>query len=161
MTESSALKKHRWPVYIVIVLLVVFSVSFVLILAVTTESEMAADPISADELTADTYKAEVTAALADADAANGAILVEKYGCIACHRGEAVVKIAPPFIGVAERAATRRPPLPADAYIYESIAHPTAFVVPDFSPVMPLNYKDQLPERDLGDIIAFLLTPDAH
>lgn len=161
MTESPALKKHRWPVYVVIALLVVFSASFVLILAATTESEMSATAISSETLTANTYKTEVEAVLEGADAANGAILVEKYGCIACHRGDAVAKIAPPFTGIAERAETRRPPLPANAYIYESITNPTAYVVPEYSPVMPLNYPDQLSKQDLGDIISFLLTAEAH
>lgn len=158
---APSLKKNRWPVYIVISLLVVFSVAFVVILALTTESEMTADPIGADELTADTYMTEVSALLENADAANGAILVEKYGCIACHRGETVAKIAPPFVGVAERAETRRPPLTAAAYIYEAIVNPTAYVVPDFNPVMPLDYAKQFSESDLGDIMAYLLTPDAH
>lgn len=153
-------KKNRLPVYIVITLLVVFSVAFVVILAVTTEGEMMADPIDSDQLTANTYMTEVSALLEGADAANGAILVEKYGCIACHRGETVAKIAPPFVGVAGHAATRRPPLTAAAYIYEAIVNPTAYVVPEFSPVMPLDYAKQFSERDLGDIMAYLLTPDA-
>lgn len=153
-------KKNRLPVYIVITLLVVFSVAFVVILVVTTESEMTADPIDTTELTANTYMTEVSALLEGADAANGAILVEKYGCIACHRGETVAKIAPPFVGVAERATTRRPPLTAAAYVYEAIVNPTAYVVPEFSPVMPLDYAKQFSERDLGDIMAYLLTPDA-
>jgi len=153
-------KKSRLPVYIVIGLFVVFSVAFVVILALTTESEMTADPIDSNELTADTYMTEVSALLEGADAANGAILVEKYGCIACHRGETVAKIAPPFVGAAERAATRRPPLTAAAYIYESIVNPTAYIVPEFNAVMPLDYANQLSERDLGDVLAYLLTPDA-
>ncbi len=158
---AAASKKNRLPVYIVISLLVVFSVAFVVILAITTENEMAAEPIDANELTADTYMTEVSALLENADAANGAVLVEKYGCIACHRGEMVAKIAPPFIGAAERATTRRPPLTAAAYIYEAIVNPTAYVVPDFNAVMPTDYAAQFSESDLGDIMAYLLTPDAH
>jgi mono/diheme cytochrome c family protein len=65
------------------------------------------------------------------------------------------------VGIAERAAARRPPLAAAAYIYESITHPTAYIVEGFSGAMPQNYPERLSERELGDIIAYLLTPDAH
>ena len=154
-------KKNRLPVFIVIGLFVVFAIAFVIILALTTESEMTADPIDSNELTANTYTTEVSALLEGADAANGAVLVVKYGCIACHRGETVARIAPPFVGVADRAGTRRPPLTAATYIYESIVNPTAYIVPEFNPVMPLDYAKQLSQRELGDVIAYLLTPDAE
>ena len=96
----------------------------------------------------------------DADPTNGASLIEQYECVACHR-IAVNNIAPKFVDIAERAATRRPPLTAAAYIYESIVHPAAFVVDGYNTVMPQNFRDRLSDRELGDIIAYLLTPDAH
>jgi hypothetical protein len=34
-------------------------------------------------------------------------------------------------------------------------------VEGFSPAMPQNYPDLLTGRDLGDIIAYLLSPDAY
>ncbi len=161
MAAPSSRKTSRWPVIVVITFLVVFSVVFVIALALTTESEMAVDPIDASQLNADSYLEQVSPLLKDADATQGATLVEKYGCIACHRGEAVLKIAPPFEGIAEHAITRRPPLTAAAYIYEAITNPTAYVIPEYNPVMPVNYAEQLSERELGDIIAYLLTADAH
>jgi hypothetical protein len=71
-------------------------------------------------------------------------------------------MAPAFVGIAERAATRRPPLTAAAYIYESITNPSAFIAPgQYNAAMPENFRERLSDRELGDIIAFLLTPDAH
>ncbi len=149
----------RWPVFVALALLVLITVIFIIEFVLTTESELAAPtPVV---LAADTYQATVAALLADADPANGAQWVEKYNCIACHRAGAENKIAPPFAGVADRASTRRPPLTASAYIYESITQPAAFVVDGFTPAMPQNYPDLLMEQELGDIIAYLLTPDAH
>ena len=103
----------------------------------------------------------MTTLLQDADPANGASLIEQYECVACHRLAVANNSAPPFVDVAERAATRRPPLTAAAYIYESIVHPAAFVVAGYNTVMPQNFRDRLSDRELGDIIAYLLTPDAH
>jgi mono/diheme cytochrome c family protein len=157
MQSSTVTPKPRWPLVLVIILFVVASVSFVILLGIATQ------PVSdaPTELTADTYMDEVTRLLEGADASNGALLVEQYQCIACHRIGAENGVAPAFVGIAERAATRRPPLTAAAYIYESIVNPTALVVEGFGPVMLQDYRDQLSDRQLGDIIAYLLTPDAH
>ncbi len=81
--------------------------------------------------------------------------------MACHRLGVASKIAPTFEGIAERAASRRAPLTAAAYIYESITHPTAYVVEGFQPAMPQNFSERLTDRELGDIIAYLLTTSAH
>lgn len=156
---NSERQAARWPVLVALALLVLITLIFIIEFVLTTESELAAPtPVA---LAADTYREAVSALLADADAASGAQLVEKYNCIACHRLGAENKIAPPFAGVAERAATRRPPLTASAYIYESVTQPMAFVVDGFTPAMPQNYPDLLAEQELGDIIAYLLMPDAH
>jgi cytochrome c oxidase subunit 2 len=122
---------------------------------------MAAKQALPAALTENTYMDKVASLLGSANAENGARLLEKYNCVVCHRIGAENKIAPAFVGVAERAATRRPPLNAPAYIYEAITHPTAFVVKGFSPVMPQNFSELLSDRELGDIIAYLLTPTAH
>ncbi len=122
---------------------------------------MAATPEATLELSPDSYLNQVNALLQDADPAQGSVLVEQYGCIACHRIGAANKIAPAFVGIADRAATRRPPLTAAAYIYESITNPTAFEVEGFNPAMPQNFRERLSDRELGDIIAYLLTADAH
>jgi cytochrome c len=121
-----------------------------------------AQPEVTPELNGSTYMEKVSALLNGADPARGASLVEQYGCVACHRQGAANKMAPAFVGIAERAATRRPPLTAAAYIYESITNPAAFIAPgQYNAAMPENFRERLSDRELGDIIAFLLTPDAH
>lgn len=149
----------RWPVLVVIGLFIVITLVFV-VAFVTTESEMAAPPEIMPELSATTYQEVVTALLQDADADNGARLVEQYGCVACHRLGVATHVAPAFEGIAERAATRRPPLTAAAYIYESITNPTAYVVEGYQPAMPQNYPDRLSDQELGDLLAYLLTSAA-
>lgn len=151
----------RWPVIIVVGFFILITVIFVIAFVTTTESEMAAANQTTDALTADTYVEQVVGLLQNANAENGALLIEEYGCIACHRLGVSSKVAPAFEGIAERAATRRPPLTAADYLYESIIHPAAFVVEGYQPAMPQNYPDRLSDQELGDIIAYLLTPTAH
>ena len=80
-------------------------------------------------------------------------------CSACHSLQADVKIVGPSLaGVAERAATRKADFPAELYLYESITHPEAYVVDGFqSGIMPGNFRRQLSEQQLADLIAFLMT----
>lgn len=148
----------RWPAFLVggllTVLVTVFSLFFI----------SASTPVQdqpAATLTADTYMNTVRPLLANADPQNGEVLLVKHDCAACHRAGAVNKIAPSFVGIAERAANRRPPLTAAAYIYESILHPTAYLVEGFVGAMPQNFSERLSDNELGDIIAYLLTPDAQ
>jgi cytochrome c551/c552 len=153
--QSSA----RWPVYVALALLLLVTAAFAAAFVMTTKSEIA-QAEATPQLAADSYGDRVTALLEGANAENGAALVEQYGCIVCHRlaGE---RIAPPFAGLSERAATRRPPLTAAAYIYQAITDPAAYMVAGYQPAMPQNYPERLSERELGDIIAYLLRPDAH
>ena len=161
MTSSTS-KTARWPVYLVIGLFILVTIIFIVALALTTETELVVAPTAAaSQLTADTYMDKVKVLLQGADAARGAVLVEQFRCTACHREGAVNKIAPSYEGIAARAATRRPPLTAAAYIYESITNPTVYVVDGYNPAMPQNFAQQLSDRQLGDIIAYLLTPTAH
>jgi mono/diheme cytochrome c family protein len=151
----------RWPVIIVVGFFILITVIFVIAFVTTTESEMVAANQPADALIADTYVEQVAGLLQNANADNGAQLVEAYGCIACHRLGVSSDVAPPFDGIAERAVTRRPPLSAADYLYESVINPTAYVVEGYQPAMPQNYPDRLSDQELGDIIAYLLTPTAH
>lgn len=146
------------PVYVVIGLLIVFAAFFVyeLLSYDPTATAPAAEPVSETA-----YAEQVAELLTDADPANGAVLIETYGCIACHRLGAANNIAPSYEGIAARAAERRPPMPAAAYIYESIVNPSAYVVEGYPNSMIQNFATQLSDRELGDIIAYLLTPEAH
>lgn len=124
-----------------------------------------APAVPAASLAADTYLDTVNTLLANADPANGALLVAQHGCIVCHRTGAPNGIAPAFTGLADRAATRRPPLTAAAYIYEAIINPGVFTAHDgsdaYASAMPQNFAQILTPQEIGDIVAYLLTPDAH
>ena len=158
----------RWVVLVTMGLLVL--VGGVFLIEFVRASQRQAPP--AETLTADSYLADVTPLLANADPAHGAALIQKYECHICHI-EAGNKIAPAFTGISQRAGTRRPPLVAQAYIYESITNPGAFLAPKpaspatdgaatpapttYANAMPANYKTRLAPQDIGDIIAYLLT----
>jgi cytochrome c2 len=81
------------------------------------------------------------------------------GCSACHSLVAdQVLVGPSQHGIAERAPTRKPGYSAQAYLYESITNPNAYIVEGFAPnLMPQNFKETLQPQQLADVIAFLLT----
>lgn len=147
---------RAWVLYVVIAMLVVFSALFVIAMAETSSRSATGEAVSAES-----YRERVDTLLANADPVRGAELVVTQGCTACHREGAVNGVAPAFEGIAERAAHERAPMPADAYIYESIAFPSAFLVEGYANAMVQNYEDTVSDQDLGDIIAYLLTPDAR
>jgi hypothetical protein len=161
VNESPTQLTPRWPVVVAVVLLVLISAVFVIAFVTTTQSERAVKSQPTLELNTDTYLDEVTPLLEGASAENGALLVEKHACVACHRLTNRENIAPPFEGLAERAEAMRPPLTAAAYIYESIVDPDAFGVGNYQTAMPQNYRNLLSDRELGDIIAYLLISDAN
>ncbi|MBL8154101.1 MAG: cytochrome c [Anaerolineae bacterium] len=176
MTASSS-KSSRWPVYLVGGLFILVTLGFVIAFTYETEVEIVASQQTPLAVEADRYRDALDAILPSADVSRGAQWVEQFGCTVCHREGAANKIAPPFVGVAERAATRRSPLPADAYIYESITDPTAYTArdvsgesatdpaaaegSDFRAAMPQDFATRLTPQQIGDIIAYLLTPDAR
>lgn len=138
------------PVLLALALVVVFFGLFLFAMV----SYQAPQNTASDE---EDYMERVNALLEDADPAHGEELTETYQCVNCHfSGEGNV-IAPPFVGISERAAERKPPLSAPEYIYESITQPMAFVVPDYAPSMPQNFKERMTDEELGDVIAYLLT----
>jgi hypothetical protein len=167
MTELKTEKRLSWrtlglPVYIVLAILLIVGVFFLAeLLTFDPRVHEEAEPVSETS-----YADEVTALLTDADPSRGDALAVQYACTACHREGAVNGIAPAFVGVAERAATRRPPMPAAAYIYESIIHPSAYIVPKdgeelYPDAMLKNFGETISDRDLGDLIAWLLSGEAY
>lgn len=81
------------------------------------------------------------------------------GCSACHSlVPDQAGVGPSQAGLAARAPTRQPGYSAEAYIYESIVSPNAYVVQGFqSGIMPATFKSTLQPQQLADVIAFLLT----
>jgi cytochrome c551/c552 len=146
----------RGPVYIALLLLGLVIAAFgAAILSLHRPGDG-----SGQTLTSETYMDRVNQLLGNADPQRGDVLIDQYQCGSCHRIAAPNNIAPGYEDIAVRAATRRPPLIAPAYIYESIIHPAAFVVEGYVAAMPQNYAERLSDQELGDIIAYLLTPDA-
>lgn len=143
-----------WLVYLTVALVMFFGMVFVATFIIASQQT---DTTNNAELTATTYMDTVTALLANADPQRGATLVTRdYECYACHV-QGADNIAPNYTGLKERAVTERPPLTAAAYIYESIVHPSFHLVAGYPDAMPKNYESRLGERDLGDILAYLLT----
>ncbi len=94
------------------------------------------------------------------DAAAGADLFGgEAACSACHALEpGQAGAGPSLAGIAGRAATTIPEMPAEAYILESITIPDAHVVEGFQDgIMPPNFGQRLNEQQLADLLAYLMT----
>jgi mono/diheme cytochrome c family protein len=103
-------------------------------------------------------------ALPAGDVAAGEIVYTKAICVTCHSLDGAVLVGPSLQGVATHAATRKPGYSAQAYLYESIISPSAYIVPDQPSfgnggvsLMPPTFKDTLTAQELADVIAFLMT----
>lgn len=143
-----------WVVYLTVALALFFALVFFATFIIASQQPPAE---STAELTADTYMNIVTDLLANANPQRGETLVTRdYECYACHV-QGADNIAPNYTGLAQRAAAERPPLTAAAYIYEAIVHPSLHLVAGYPDAMPKNYETRLGKRDLGDILAYLLT----
>lgn len=152
MASSSA--TSRLPLVITVGLFLVVVVGFVyeFVLTSTTQPEGAAEV-----LTAATYMDIVGPLLANADPMRGEQLIHSgFECHVCHIQNAG-QVAPSFVGMGARAATARPPLTAEAYLYEAIMYPSVHVVSGYSAAMPANYPSRLEPQQVGDMIAYLLT----
>jgi hypothetical protein len=84
----------------------------------------------------------------------------RLGCAGCHlEGD----IAPPTEDKWERASTVRLEEPLfedytpEQYLVESIVQPNAYIVPEYTPIMPQNFGERLTLQDLADIVAYLET----
>jgi hypothetical protein len=146
----------RWPVLIVLLLLLMFSAVFLIEFAGLSDPGSA---IPEDDLTAGSYMERVEDLLADADpsSAPDVIFSAEYGCASCHLSS--INLAPDFAQLPKVASTRRPPLQPAAYLYESIIYPAAFEVEGaWRANMPINFDERLTDQQLGDVIAWLLMP---
>jgi cytochrome c2 len=90
------------------------------------------------------------------DPQRGEQLFTSMACAACHLQENGT--APNIDGISQRAVTRREGYSSEAYLYESITNPNAYIVTDYQAgVMPQNFATRLSQQDLYDLIAWLLT----
>ena len=81
------------------------------------------------------------------------------GCTTCHSLEAgVVLVGPSHNGIAAAAATAVEGMTAEEYLLDSIKNPDAHITEGFTPgVMYQNYGTDIPNSQINDIVAFLLT----
>jgi len=81
------------------------------------------------------------------------------GCTGCHTIDGISNgvVGPNLTKIGEVAATRKDGASAEEYVRESIQNPNAQVVEGFQPnLMPQNYSQQLSNKQLDDLVAFLL-----
>lgn len=111
--------------------------------------------------------ADITKTLPAGDATKGETLATAQGCVGCH---ITTTTGPAWNatgsepGIGTRAETRftQPDYTgaattAEQYLFESIVHPEAYLVPNFQPLMPKTYGQTLTDQDTADLIAYLLT----
>lgn len=95
------------------------------------------------------------------DPSRGERLIGAAGCNGCHTVRGVGgNVGPDLTAVARRApgraASQKLEKP-ELYLVQSLVYPRAYIVEGFNPVMP-NWKElQLNERDLSDLVAYLMT----
>ncbi|RMG73315.1 MAG: hypothetical protein D6711_11160 [Chloroflexi bacterium] len=141
------------PIVIVGAFLVVFTIIFIIEMANLSQ---ASGGLEDEEVTADSYLDIVQPLLVGADASLAPDLLEKYTCNSCHNHG----LAPAYTEIRQNAASRRAPMSAEAYIYESIIYPGAYRVEGQMNNMPRNFGDRIPDDDLGHIIAYLAGVDS-
>jgi mono/diheme cytochrome c family protein len=94
--------------------------------------------------------------------ASGQQIYISIGCAGCHAIDGVSEgvVGPNLTQIGEVAATREDGVSAEDYIRESILNPNAYVVDGYQPnIMPQNYGDQLSNRELDDLVEFLLVQE--
>lgn len=154
MSENAPRRPSPLPVYIALFFLLVFATVFMIEFAQLSRDS---GGVQESELTSDTYMDTVNILLETADAENGALAILQYGCTTCHAGSNAGRLAPDFAMLSGVMSERRPPLTGTAYVYESIVYPGAYTVEGYVNNMPRIYEEQIPEQELGDIIAYLIS----
>lgn len=78
-------------------------------------------------------------------------------CNSCHTVDGTLLLAPSMEGFAERAGTRIAGMSAEAYAYQSITLPAAYLVSGFRNLMYNQYAQRLSPQQIADLVAYLLT----
>ena len=100
-------------------------------------------------------------ALAAAAPTRGRQLTLAAGCTGCHSLNPNQRaVGPTWHDLVETAAARVPGQSAAGYLYTSIVQPNAYIAPGYqSNIMVQSYGQQLSEREIADIVRYLLTLD--
>ncbi|MCS7072260.1 MAG: cytochrome c [Anaerolinea sp.] len=149
--NSSTTPQRSWALIIVMSIIIVITAAF-LFMMFNWQPPRADSVVDREEDLA----AAVNVLLARGNPANGETLTVTYGCAACHVTGVAHGLAPAFTGVADVAAMRNPPLSAAEYLYQSIVHPTAYLVEGYANSMPQDFASRMSEQDLADVLAYLL-----
>lgn len=89
----------------------------------------------------------------------GRQLYNQYGCNACHKladAGAVGLVGPALDGIGSRAGDIVPGQSAEEYIRTAIIKPTAFIAPNYQPVMPGDYGQRMSEAEVDALVQYLL-----
>jgi len=99
-----------------------------------------------------------------ADAADGGRLFNTFqpaagiACSTCHRSNSEARlVGPGLLNVARRAGATVKGMGAVAYLRESIVNPSVYVVAGYSDIMPRNWGRIFSEKQVDDLIAYLMT----
>ena len=99
-----------------------------------------------------------------ADPANGKQLFNTFqpaagiACATCHRVDSEERlVGPGLLDVGKRAQTRIRGLTAVEYLQQSIVSPSAYVVEGYADLMPKNWGQVFSDKQIDDLIAYLLT----
>ena len=90
-------------------------------------------------------------------AAGQAIFNGKGGCFACHGTPQAPPLVTDHAGegpIGRRCATRQPGMDCNAYLYESLTKPEAYVVKGFEPIMS-NFSFRFSPDQVWSVVAFL------
>jgi cytochrome c5 len=90
--------------------------------------------------------------------ARGRQVYRELDCGACH--EAGFRnlwrpVGPPLEHVGTVAETRRPGVPAEEYLRQSVTEPGAYLVPGYPDSMPRGLTKGLSQDDLGALVRYL------
>lgn len=86
------------------------------------------------------------------------MLRTKGGCLICHKvTETGNERGPDLRQAADKAATRKPGMSAEAYLIESLVQPEVFLVPDYPKMMPSAMKPpaNMSMAELKSVVAYL------
>ncbi len=89
----------------------------------------------------------------------GRQLYNQYGCNACHKltdAGATGLVGPALDGIGSRAGNIVPGQTAEEYIRTSIVKPTAYITPNYQPVMPGDYGQRMSEAEIETLVQYLL-----
>jgi len=88
----------------------------------------------------------------------GRQVYDRTGCATCHEsglGNLFHPVGPPLDHIGAVAATRRPGVPAEDYLRQSIVDPGAYVVPGYPDSMPRGLGDRLSKEEVDDLVRYL------